>query len=90
MTGSSPAHNRAVTGPAGRRRKVRGMASDQPASWVVLVFMAGVTCAVLAMAFAEMAKGLAHAPATLAYALTAACGLEYLSSAWPRGARREL
>lgn len=44
--------------------------------------MAGVTCAVLAMAFAEMSKGLAHAPATFVYALTAAFGLEYLISAW--------
>ena len=67
------------------------MASNQPANWVVLVFMAGVTCAVLVMAFAEMAKGLAHAPATFVYALTSAFGLEYLNSAWPAaGARRDL
>jgi hypothetical protein len=52
--------------------------------------MAGVTCVVLAMAFAEMAKGIAHAPGTFVYALTAAFGLEYLSSAWPTGTRREL
>ena len=45
--------------------------------------MAGVTCAVLALAFAEMAKGIATAPATFVYALTAAFGLEYLDSAWP-------
>jgi hypothetical protein len=44
-----------------------------------------VTCAVLAMAFAEMSKGLAHAPATLVYAVTAAFGLEYLISAWHVG-----
>jgi hypothetical protein len=66
------------------------MASKHPANWVVLVFMAGVTCAVLAMAFAEMAKGIANAPATFVYALTAAFGLEYLSAAWPAGTRREL
>ena len=58
------------------------MARKNPANWVVLVFMAGVTCAVLALAFAEMAKGLAHAPATFVYAITAAFGLEYLLSAW--------
>ena len=44
--------------------------------------MAGVTCCVLAMAFDEMSKGLAHAPATFVYALTAAFGLEYLICAW--------
>lgn len=51
--------------------------------------MAGVTCAVLAMAFEEMSKGIAHAPATFVYALTAAFGLEYLSSAWPAGRQSE-
>ena len=52
--------------------------------------MAGVTCCVLAMAFAEMAKGLAHAPATFVYALTAAFGLEYLISAWRAAPQREV
>jgi hypothetical protein len=68
------------------------MASKNPANWVVLVFMAGVTCVVLAMAFAEMSKGLAHAPATMVYAITAAFGLEYLVSAWQTGTgeRREV
>ena len=65
------------------------MASKNPANWVVLVFMAGVTCGVLAMAFAEMAKGLAHAPATFVYALTAAFGLEYLISAWRAAPQHE-
>lgn len=64
------------------------MASKNPANWVVVVFMAGVTCAVLAMAFAEMSKGLAHAPATMVYAITAAFGLEYLISAWQAPAER--
>ena len=64
------------------------MAQKNPANWVVLVFMAGVTCAVLALAFAEMAKGLAHAPATFVYAITAAFGLEYLLSAWQAGSER--
>ena len=66
------------------------MASENPANWVVLVFMAGVTCAVLAMAFAEMSKGIAHAPATFVYALTAAFGLEYLLSAWHAAPQRKL
>ena len=66
------------------------MARKNPANWVVLVFMAGVTCAVLAMAFAEMAKGIAHAPATFVYALTAAFGLEYLISAWHAAGEREM
>jgi hypothetical protein len=64
------------------------MAPKNPANWVVLAFMAGVTCVVLAMAFAEMAKGLANAPATFVYALTAAFGLEYLMSAWQAHAER--
>jgi hypothetical protein len=64
------------------------MTPKNPAKWVVLVFMAGVTCVVLAMAFAEMAKGLANAPATFVYALTAAFGLEYLLSAWEASGER--
>ena len=61
------------------------MASTRPANWLVLLFMGTVTCAVLAMAMTEMAEGLAHAPAALVYALTAAFGLEYLASAWEAG-----
>ena len=54
--------------------------------------MAAVTAAVMAMAFAEMSNGLAHAPATMVYAVTAAFGLEYLVSAWQTGVgeRREV
>ena len=44
--------------------------------------MAGVTVTVLAMAFGAMGEGLANAPATFVYALTAAFGLEYLIAAW--------
>ena len=58
------------------------MALKGPANWVVLGFMTAVTCGVLAMVFVEMSKGLAHAPATFVYALTASFGLEYLISAW--------
>jgi hypothetical protein len=58
------------------------MASKIPAKWVVLGFMATVTCFVLAMALAEVSRGLAHAPTAFVYALTAAFGLEYLISAW--------
>ena len=46
------------------------------------LFVASVTCGVLALAFAEMAQGLAAAPTTFVYAFTAAFGLEYLISAW--------
>ena len=66
------------------------MASKHPANAVVLMFMAGVTCGVLALAFEEMSRGLAHAPATLVYALTAAFGLEYLISAWRASPQREV
>jgi hypothetical protein len=58
------------------------MASKRTVDWLVLIFMGTVTCAVLAMAFTATARGLAHAPAGLVYALTAAFGLEYLASAW--------
>jgi hypothetical protein len=56
-------------------------ATRSAASWVTLVFMAAVTAVVMAMAFVAMGGGLANAPATFVYALTAAFGLEYLIAA---------
>ena len=66
------------------------MSLKNPANWVIVSFMTVVTCGVLAMAFAEMTKGLAHAPGTFVYALTAAFGLEFLISVWTSGGGREV
>jgi hypothetical protein len=50
--------------------------------YVVLAFMAAVTCYLLGRAFAEMGTGLGGALEALVYSVTAAFGLEYLISTW--------
>jgi hypothetical protein len=47
-----------------------------------LVFMAMVTCYLLARAFAEAGAGLGGAAEVVVYSATAALGLEFLVSSW--------
>lgn len=48
----------------------------------VLVFMAGVTAVLLALAFGQTARGAAGLPATVVYAFAAGFGLEFVGSVW--------
>ena len=50
--------------------------------YVVLPFMAAVTCYLLGRVFVEMGTGLDGVVEALIYSVTAAFGLEYLISSW--------
>ena len=64
--------NREITG---RRGPSRGL--------VQLVFVAVVTCWLIALVFTEIQSGLGGAPGVLVYGLTAGFGLEYVRTVWP-------